>query len=137
MDDELVSWDESLMVHNKVIDTQHRELVEMTNKFYAGVKMGGLLAKAYLLQTIKGSVNYIKTHFADEEEIMQKIGFPLYEEHKKQHENFISEVKEQARAFENDVFPDPAGFVIFLMNWILQHIANSDKKYVPYLEKLK
>ena len=137
MDDELVPWDESLMVNNEVIDGQHRELVAMTNKFYAGVKMGGMIARAYFLQTIKGTVNYIKTHFADEEEIMQKIEFPLYEEHKKLHENFIAEVREQARAFENDVDPDPAGFVIFLMNWILQHIANSDKKYVPYLNNLK
>ena len=137
MKKELVTWSDDYIVGNETIDGQHRELVRLTNEFYRGVQMGGVMAKVYFLQTIKGAVNYVKTHFVSEEDIMQKINYPLYNEHKKQHEDFIIHLTQQIRVFENDDNPDPAGFVKYLMNWILQHIADSDKKYMPYLEKLK
>ena len=137
MADELISWDDKYLVGNSTIDTQHRELVMMTNDFYSGVQIGGVMAKVYFLQTIKGALNYVKTHFADEERMMQKAEYPHFDEHKGQHESFIGEVTRQVRDFEKSDNPDPAGFVRFLMNWILNHIAESDKKYSPYLEKIK
>ena len=66
MAEELVTWNDDYLIGNVTIDGQHRELVRMTNEFYAGVQMGGVLAKVYFLQTIKGAVQYVKTHFADE-----------------------------------------------------------------------
>ena len=137
MADELVTWSDDFLVGNSTIDTQHKELVRLTNEFYAGVQMGGLVAKVYFMQTIKGAVQYVKTHFTDEEALMQKAGFPQYEEHKKQHENFVAEVTQQVKAFESEDNPDPAGFVEYLMNWVLKHIASSDKMYSPYVSKLE
>ena len=133
MADELVTWSDDFSVHNETIDAQHKELVRMTNEFYAGCQMGGVMAKVYFLKTIQGAVNYVKTHFATEEEIMQKAQYPEYEVHKKQHEDFVSHVFQEVKIFEEHDNPDPAGFVKFLMNWVLNHIAESDKKYVPYI----
>ena len=137
MANELVTWSDDFLVGNSTIDTQHKELVNMTNDFYAGVKMGGLVAKVYFLQTIKGAVNYIKNHFQDEEALMRKAEYPDYEEHKKQHEYFVNEVTLQIKNFEKEDNPDPAGFVKYLMNWILNHVGHSDKKYSPYISKLE
>ena len=67
---------------------------------------------------------------------MQKINFPFFEEHKKQHEAFIAQVTSEVQNFEKEALPDHAGFVKYLMNWILNHIANSDKKITPYLAAL-
>ncbi|MCL2007148.1 MAG: bacteriohemerythrin [Treponema sp.] len=137
MANELVTWSDDFLVGNSTIDTQHKELVRLTNEFYAGVQMGGVLAKVYFLQTIKGAVQYVKTHFSDEEALMLKAEYPEFMEHKKQHEDFVVEVTNQVRNFENDDNPDPAKFVKYLMDWILHHIAASDKKYSPYLSKLE
>ena len=136
MANELVTWSDDFLVGNSTIDAQHKELVRLTNEFYAGVQMGGVIAKVYFLQTIKGAVQYVKTHFADEEALMKKAEFPQYEEHKKQHEHFVAQVTQQVQAFEKEDNPDPAGFVKYLMDWVLNHIAESDKKYSPYVSKL-
>ena len=136
MADELVPWSDDFLVGHESIDLQHKELVKLTNEFYAGVQMGGVLAKVFFLQTIQGAVQYIKTHFKTEEDIMEKIEFPLFQEHKKLHEEFITEVTREIQAFEKQDTPDPAGFVKYLMNWVLNHVANSDKKITPYLEKI-
>jgi hemerythrin len=136
MANELVAWSDDFSVGNAVIDFQHKELVRMTNEFYSGCRMGGCLAKVYFMKTIQGAVHYVRTHFATEEEIMQKAAYPGYVEHKKMHDAFVKEVGQQIALFENEDNPDPAGFVKYLMDWVLRHIAVADKKYMPYIAKL-
>ncbi|GHV93702.1 hemerythrin [Spirochaetia bacterium] len=137
MADELVAWSDDFSVGNSTIDEQHKELVRMTNEFYAGCQMGGVMAKVYFLKTIQGAVRYVRTHFSTEEEIMQKANYPGFDAHKQQHENFVAEVTQQVQLFEHDDNPDPAEFVKYLMNWVLQHIANVDKQYMPFIAQLE
>ena len=136
MADELVTWSDDFLVHNATIDEQHKSLVKTANEFYVHCQEGGILAKVYFLETIKSTLHYVKTHFSTEEEIMQKANYPEFAEHKKQHEDFILHVQEQIKNFENHDNPDPAGFVKILADWILKHIAASDKSYIPYIAKL-
>jgi len=136
MQNDLIVWDDDFLVGYEAIDAQHKELVRLTNEFYTGVQMGGVLAKVFFMQTVKAAIHYVKTHFALEEEIMLKTDYPNYEGHKKQHENFIDEVNTQVKIFEQEDSPDPAGFVRYLMDWVVNHIAKSDKSYAPYLEKI-
>ena len=136
MANELIAWDDKFLIGEETIDAQHKELVRLTNEFYDGVQMGGLLAKVFFMQTVKGAVHYIKTHFVTEEGIMEKADYPFLEEHKKQHEAFVNEVAVQIKAIETRDNPDSASFVKFLMNWVLNHIAHSDKGFSAYLEKM-
>jgi len=137
MADELFPWSDDFSVGNSVIDEQHKELVKMTNEFYAVSRMGGFLAKVQFLKTIQGAVKYVNTHFSTEEEIMSRVKYPEFNVHKKQHEDFVAAVTEQIRMFEHEDNPSPSDFIKFLSDWIAQHIADSDKKYVPYIAKLK
>ena len=136
MANELVAWSDDFLVGDEKIDGQHKELVRMTNEFYAGVQMGGVVAKVFFLKTIQGAVQYVRTHFATEEDIFRKTDYPHSQEHIQQHENFVAEVAQQVQVMENEDNPDPAGFVKYLMNWVLQHIAESDKKYAPYIAQI-
>jgi hemerythrin len=133
----LVEWSDDFLVGNSQIDCQHKELVRMTNEFYSGVQMGGVMAKVYFMKTIQGAVNYVKTHFSTEENIMRQVNYPYFEAHKKQHEDFVAEVTRQIQVFDKEDNPDPAGFVKYLMDWVLRHIAASDKKYMPYIAGLE
>jgi hemerythrin len=132
----LVEWSDDFSAGNRQIDQQHKELVRMTNDLYAGCQMGGVMAKVYLLKSIQGAVHYVRTHFSTEEDIMVKADYPGFAEHKQQHDDFVAEVSVQIRKFEKDDNPDPAGFVKYLMDWIMQHIAVSDKGYVPYIARM-
>ena len=137
MADEFVTWSDDFLVGNTMIDSQHKELVRMINEFYAGCQMGGILARVHFLKTIQGAMQYIKTHFSTEEEIMIKVGYSGYEVHKKQHDDFVANVTSQINILENDANPDPAGFVKFLMDWVLNHVAKSDKEYAPSIAMLE
>ena len=136
MSSKLVEWSDEFSVGHKGIDLQHMELVQLVNDFHEGIQKGGMISKVYFLQTIKGAVKYVKTHFLTEENLMEQANFPFFNEHKKEHENFINEVTHQIQSFEKEDNPDPTGFDKYLLDWILNHIANSDKKYSPYLKDL-
>ena len=135
-DYEQVQWSEVYSVQYKAIDDQHKELVRMTNELLGACKKGSNKADTFFMKTIQGAVNYAKTHFATEEVYMDKVAYPEYQLHKKEHEGFVEEVLRQLKIFEEGK-SEPIEFAGFLKNWLLNHIAVSDKKYAPYLSAIK
>jgi hemerythrin len=129
----MIDWKDEYSVGNSLIDKQHRELIQMTDELYTACRQGGGAEKASFIRTIHGAVRYVKEHFSTEEKIMKQVNYPDYEVHKKEHEDFIAEVLLQAKNYENNNPFVPAAFVKFLLEWIVTHIAGSDRKYVPYL----
>jgi hemerythrin len=125
-----VQWDTAFSVGVPVIDGQHRELVRMTNVLFESYEQHEAMA-AYFMRAIQSATNYAKVHFATEEKYMLLVGYPDYEVHKKEHEEFVAEVLRQVRLFEQNQ-TQPMDFALFLKNWLLNHIAVSDKKFSPF-----
>jgi hemerythrin len=123
-------WDEAFSVGVPVIDQQHQELVRMTNELFLGCEQAGTTI-VYFMKAIQGAVNYAKIHFATEEKYMIQVNFPDYGVHKKEHEDFVAEVLRQVRSFEQGKTA-PLTFALFLKDWLLNHIAVSDKKFSPF-----
>jgi hemerythrin len=126
----LVQWSDEYSVQCEAIDNQHKELVRMTNELFEGCEKRDSMA--YFMKAIQGAVMYAKTHFSTEEKYMQKGHYPDFAAHRKEHEDFVEEVLRQVKSFE-DGHTSPLDFAKFLKNWLLNHIAISDKKYAPYL----
>ena len=135
MDEYSVVWDDSFSVGFEPIDIQHKELVLMTNELLQGCKRGAMAADIAFLRIIRKAVEYAKTHFADEEKYMDQTNYPKLNEHKKEHEDFVAQVLKAVKEFESGNTA-PLSMAEFLKNWLLNHIAVSDKQYAPYLAKL-
>ncbi|MDR2397941.1 MAG: bacteriohemerythrin [Spirochaetaceae bacterium] len=138
MDDRiLVEWDDRYLVDIPVIDEQHKELIRMTNTLYQGCLQGDVKAKVYFMETVHGTVDYVKYHFSAEEKILESVQYPGIGEHKKEHEGFIRQIFEQVKSFEGGRKFVPNDFVRYLKDWILAHIALTDKKYAEYIHHLQ
>ncbi|MDR1908371.1 MAG: bacteriohemerythrin [Spirochaetaceae bacterium] len=133
----VVQWSDEYSVGVKLIDDQHKGLIEMTNELALGVEKGGAEAEVYFLKVIQGAVRYVKTHFTTEEIIMERLKFPEYLPHKKEHEEFVAEVLRDVKAFEDGQKMAPLDFAKFLQQWVLTHIAKSDKKYAHFFNELR
>ena len=131
-----VNWLPSFSSGVAVIDEQHKELLKLTNELFYHCVGNPDDERAYFQKIIKCAVDYVKVHFSTEEQIMKKTNFPGYLAHKKEHEKFILSVLEHARAFEDDKKLSLISFTSFLKNWILSHIAISDKQYFFYIKKI-
>jgi len=135
---ELVSWSAAFSVGIKLIDDQHKELLNLVNDMFNHVIGDEQAERAYFREIIQKAVQYVKVHFSTEEKIMIHTNFPGYAEHKKAHDSFVLTVVEKVKDFEtgrNTNFT-LLGFTQFLKEWVLTHIAIMDKGYFTYFKKI-
>jgi hemerythrin len=134
---DFVEWDDRYSIGIPVIDEQHKALIVITNRLFAGCLKEDAEAKAKFRSIVKEVVDYVKYHFSAEEKILERIGYPGIEGHKREHEFFIRELLAKVQAFEEGQKYVPNLFARFLRDWVLAHIAMSDKAYATYLFDLK
>ncbi|MDR0444053.1 MAG: bacteriohemerythrin [Treponema sp.] len=133
---ELVSWHESYSVGVKIIDDQHKELINLVNDLFNHVVGNEEAEREYFQKVIHEAVNYVKVHFATEERIMLATKFKGYDAHKKEHDSFVMNVIKNAKDYEAGKRLTLTSFTKFLKDWVLTHIAVMDKLYFDYFKKI-
>jgi hemerythrin len=102
----LIDWEDKFSVNIEVIDEQHKMLLKTINKLYDATNAGTRVA--VLDETFKNLAEYTTDHFATEEELMVKFGYPDYVEHKNEHERCVLKVLEFKKRFdEGDIRLNP------------------------------
>ncbi|WP_174694510.1 hemerythrin domain-containing protein, partial [Helicobacter cinaedi] len=76
----LPDWSDDFSVHHEIIDQQHQMLFALAHKAcrIANSPSSANEVKMILIEFF----DYMKTHFKDEEQYMQAIGYPRLEEHR-------------------------------------------------------
>ena len=134
---EIVTWQRSYSVSIPLIDAQHMELIDLTNKLYRSCLKERDSSKEVFMDVLHGAVSYVGYHFSTEEKIMERVNYPGYGAHKKQHTDFIREVLNTVNDLTSGVYSNPLNFVKYLKDWILTHIAVSDSALGKHLVSLK
>lgn len=129
----LMEWNEKLLLGIPSIDAQHKELVGMLNDLYGGFKSG--TAKAVIGPVLDKLINYTAVHFKHEETIFDRTAYPETKNHKKEHENLVKRVLEvQAKFKSNQESILTQDLMVFLRNWLTDHILGTDRRYVAHLK---
>jgi hemerythrin len=132
-----IEWDQRYSVGIPKIDDQHKELVRLTNELYDSCMLDDEAMTAQFKSTLSSLVHYVTEHFGAEERLLQRVGYPHYAEHKKEHESFVKKMLDDMKLFRDGKAFVPNNFVRFLRDWTLSHIAVSDKQYSEFLFSLK
>lgn len=132
-----IAWEARYALGIPLIDSQHKELLALTNELYEACRAGDESARKLFKDVVRRTVDYVKFHFTNEEQILERVKYPVIEPHKKEHEAFVKKVLEEVKNFEDGKVFVPNQFVRYLRDWILSHIAVSDKKYAEYIFSLK
>jgi hemerythrin len=125
-----LEWKDELSVGISVIDKQHKELVNTINELHSAMSMGK--GKEHLNEVLKKLTDYTKEHFKAEEGYMTKYGYPDYDAHKKEHNLFVEKVENFKRDFGLGKLLVSLEVMSFLRDWLVNHIANTDKKYTGF-----
>ena len=133
---ELVSWNSTFSVGIKIIDDQHKGLLDLVNDMFNHVTGDPVAEQIYFTKVIKQAIQYIKIHFYTEEKIMIHYNFPGYSEHKREHDNFVINVVESIKKFDSSKKLALLEFTKFLKDWVLSHVAIMDKQYFTYFLKI-
>ena len=135
-DDSPMVWSDDYSVGFEIVDEQHRSLVRMTNELLGGFKNElGVPEEKAIKKVIRDAIEYAQIHFYTEEKYMRLVSYPDLDTHKKEHESFVVEIMKALKDYDAGK-SDPMTLAKFLKQWLLNHIAGSDKKYAPYFKKL-
>ena len=128
---EIIQWSESICVNNSEIDNQHKNLIQLTNNLI--LNSNAKVNSEIIGETLQKLLKYIKEHFKDEEELLEKCNYPKLEEHKKEHKKFVKKIVD----FCNDVLNGKSAvteeMIYFLVDWLLNHTSIDDQDYKNYI----
>lgn len=127
-----MEWYDSYCIGNDLIDGQHKTLVEIISRLQDSLAHGEIGKE--LGNTLKFLVEYTQKHFADEEELMRQINYDEYEKHREKHAILISQVTDILLKIKKGKQIDPLAIFDFLVDWLLTHIKNEDKRIGKALE---
>ena len=131
-----VYWSDSYSMGIKLIDDQHKGLLDFVNELFVHVTVNEEEELAWFKEVIQQAVHYIKEHFTTEEKYMIATKFPGYFEHKKTHDEFTLNVVKSAKDFQEGKRLVLEKFAHFLKDWVLTHVAVMDRQYSNYFWKI-
>lgn len=122
-------WTPQLDVHIPAMNEEHRWLISLMNRLHDQVNSGADRdAQGKTLEELgKATVK----HFADEELVMARMGFPKLEHHKKLHQQLLTKFGTHAANFKGGAPLGPE-FFHFLKFWLSAHIQGMDMQYSDY-----
>ncbi len=129
----LIKWNDTLSVEVDEFDRQHQRLITMINRLHDG--MLNRVARTVLEDILSGLYEYALEHFASEETLFDRYGYPDREEHKKEHVAFMEKVIEFKQGFEEGRLLLSMDVINFLLDWLGTHIEDTDKKYASFLSE--
>jgi len=127
-------WTKELSVGNATIDSDHKQLIDMTNRIRHEIRAANSSALAQAFERIE---NWLPVHFANEEKVAQAVHFPL-DQHKLSHQYSMKElqhIREELVSREG-IWSEGAveHFCHFLENWAIEHITKMDMQMKPALQ---
>lgn len=131
-----VQWQKRYETGIDFIDRQHRGLIDMINELHADLHNRQVDKTAAFRNGAKKAVEYVKTHFTDEERWMEENGFPGLPRQRHQHNFFIQRLLDDARDYDEKNPRAAMDFLKFLTDWLLQHIAVEDNDFRFFKAKL-
>ncbi len=126
-----VEWKNEYSVGIDSIDRQHKKLLNLINQLQTAVDYS--TGEEFERDALNELVNYTKTHFSYEEDLLKKNNYPDFEAHKKQHENMVKHVEEVLAEYEKDRDTAMSNAANYLKGWLVNHINGTDKKYSHFL----
>jgi hemerythrin len=129
-----ISWNNNLLTGVDMIDKQHKELFSRFDSLLEACNQGK--GKDEVMRLLQFLDDYIKEHFAAEEQLQIKHNYPQYGEHKAQHVTFVADVERLKKQFleEGATLPLVIQTNQALVTWLIKHISNVDLALAKYLK---
>jgi hemerythrin len=130
-----IGWSSDLATNVPQIDDQHKEIFARFDRLFVACREGK--GKEEVLQLLLFLEDYVKEHFAAEERLQMRYGYPNYADHKAQHNRFMTDVAKLTGEFRAEGVT--LSLVIktnqTLSSWLVQHIKRTDMEFANYLRE--
>lgn len=134
----LINWDDSFIIGNEEIDSEHRKLFEIAEKANDVPKLEEGKQLQALQEILEELTTYVNYHLKNEEAHMKKIEYPELIEHKIEHKKLLDMLSFislnlpilSIQTSENELYN-------FVQKIFVKHIVKEDKKILKFIEQNK
>lgn len=115
----VIEWRKGFSVNIPQVDDEHQHLFNLVKA----------LDLASVEQTVEELLDYVVVHFTNEQALMEKTGYPAFEQHLKLHEEFASHVADflgNGDAWSEERVQELRRF---LNKWLIGHIMTHDLRF--------
>ena len=127
-----MKWTKDLSVWIGKFDEQHKRLIDILNQLREAHAQGR--GKQTLAQAIERLHAYASSHFASEEQLMTRHGYPDLESHHREHMDFAAKMEDFEERLESPGVNLSGEVIEFLEDWLATHIKTSDKSYASFFK---
>ncbi len=125
------AWNEMYSVHITALDRQHQRLFAAVNELDEALSSGQ--GSTVVEDVLKQLMDYTASHFAAEEKLMERYGFPGLADHRFKHEELTRKVMALHEEYKHGNIGVPLSLMLFLQTWLKEHILGTDKQYSEFL----
>lgn len=115
----VIEWRQGFKVNIEQVDQEHQHLFSLVKA----------LNLDSVQQTVEELLDYVVVHFSNEQALMEKSGYPAFEQHLKLHEDFASHVADflgNGDAWSEERVQELRRF---LNKWLVGHIMTHDLRF--------
>jgi len=113
------------------MDEQHAVLMDTLNDIRLALVHGQ--KREQVGEGLNRLIEFTRMHFASEEQLLEKQGFPGVAEHREAHQKLLAQIEDAAlRAQHNDDL-HMKSILLFLREWYMTHIEGLDSQYGSWL----
>lgn len=120
-----IDWRDGFKINVPEVDREHKHLFA--------------LVKALDINTIEETINelldYVVTHFTNEQALMEKSGYPAFEQHLKLHEEFSAQVADFLGSGDDWTEERVDNLRRFLNRWLIGHIMTHDLRFGKWYQE--
>jgi hemerythrin len=127
----LMTWTAALSVGHPEMDRQHKNLMDLVNDLHDRMLSGQ--ANAALADVLDRLVQYTQSHFAAEERLLARAGYPGLASQRAEHQALTQQVVKFRDECRNGRVALSVHVSRFLKDWLQTHIVGEDKKYTAYV----
>jgi hemerythrin len=127
-----ITWDRGHDSGIGIIDEQHRELFRIVDRLRQTVqqKAGADTVEALLGELVACS----ERHFALEEQLMTRFGFPDLPQHRSEHTSMLISLQEVRSRLQESHQAIVTLLPTFMEGWLRHHFSDGDFGFVTFLK---
>lgn len=126
-----MDWSDRFALGIDLMDQQHQVLFRLIDQLAKAIQEGNPDQELKLIFTQLS--DYTLTHFAAEEALMAKHGYPADQDHIENHRTLVYSLSDLVLKAKEGEPLVPLKAMNFLRQWLYQHIDGTDRQFAEFL----
>jgi hemerythrin len=127
----LIEWKEEYSVGVPDVDHEHRQLVGLINELHTALSAED---PDFTVMDFLGEIYaHVSAHFALEEKIMRERNYDQFEDHKRDHERLLDELRDIMDDYEENAYFSDTEFAAHVERWFSEHFRTRDARLHRHL----